>query len=113
MGECLVSRYGVPKTTICTFVDRPGTSPRLMPTGEVIRDKLCEFTTDLRWGACIISISAGMLLPEGEPDETGMKEAIVLVDFNMITDDDFRILVDKFRMKRRSPSLLIAAITEG
>ena len=25
------------------------------------------------------------LLPEGEPDETGMKEAIVLVDFNMIT----------------------------
>ncbi|KAG0618881.1 hypothetical protein M758_4G098200 [Ceratodon purpureus] len=98
LGECLVSRYGFPKETICTLVDRPGTSPRMMPTGEVIREKLCELTTGLQWGDCIIFHFSGhgvQLPPEGEPDETGMKEAIVPVDFNMITDDDFRILVDK------------------
>lgn len=53
MGECLVSRYGFPKETICTLVDRPGTNPRMMPTGEVIREKLGALTRDLQWGDCI------------------------------------------------------------
>lgn len=54
MGECLVSRYGFPKESICTLVDRPGTSPDLMPTGEIIRRKLEELTRDLKWGDCIV-----------------------------------------------------------
>ncbi|XP_024359973.1 uncharacterized protein [Physcomitrium patens] len=98
MGECLVSRYGFPKESICTLVDRPGTSPDLMPTGEIIRRKLEELTRDLKWGDCIVFHFSGhglQMPPEGEPDETGMKEAVVPVDANMITDDDFRILVDK------------------
>lgn len=55
MGECLVSRYGFPKESICTLVDRPGTSPDLMPTGTVhIEDTM----TSISWIDTVVENAA-------------------------------------------------------
>ncbi|CAK9206272.1 unnamed protein product [Sphagnum jensenii] len=95
MRETLINRYGFNPQDICVLVDQPQQS--LQPTGGVVWRHLEKLVRDVQARDVLVFLFSGhgiQLPPEGVPDETGAQECIMLADKNVITDIDFRVLVE-------------------
>ncbi|VFQ82440.1 unnamed protein product [Cuscuta campestris] len=96
MHRCLIDRYGFSEEDIVVLIDTDDSYPQ--PTGRNIRRALSGLVRAARPGDYLFVHYSGhgTRLPAetGEEDDTGYDECIVPSDFNLITDDDFRELVD-------------------
>lgn len=97
MHRCLVDRFGFDEDDIRVLVDRDSSGPQ--PTGANIRKALARLVGDARPGDFLFFHYSGhgTRLPAetGQDDDTGYDECIVPSDMNLITDQDFRDLVQK------------------
>ncbi|KAL0300934.1 UNVERIFIED_CONTAM: Metacaspase-4 [Sesamum radiatum] len=97
MHESLVERYGFDKDDITVLIDTDDSYTE--PTGRNIRAALDSLVRSAQPGDVLfVQYSGhGTRLPAetGEDDDTGYDECIVPNDMNLITDDDFRDLVDR------------------
>ncbi|CAM0883228.1 unnamed protein product [Alopecurus aequalis] len=97
MHRCLVDRFGFDEDDISVLVDRDSSGPQ--PTGANIRHALARLVGDARPGDFLFFHYSGhgTRLPAetGDNDDTGYDECIVPSDMNLITDQDFRDLVQK------------------
>ncbi|KAH6768735.1 metacaspase 4 [Perilla frutescens var. frutescens] len=97
MHSCLVERYGFSEDDIKVLIDSDDSYTQ--PTGHNIRAALADLVDSARPGDFLFVHYSGhgTRLPAetGEDDDTGYDECIVPTDMNLITDDDFRDLVDK------------------
>nr|GMC49721.1 metacaspase-4-like [Ipomoea batatas] len=96
MYRCLVDRYGFSEDDITVLIDTDDSYTQ--PTGRNIRSALSDLVKSAGSGDYLFVHYSGhgTRLPAetGEEDDTGYDECIVPSDFNLITDDDFRELVD-------------------
>ncbi|XP_019196540.1 PREDICTED: metacaspase-4 [Ipomoea nil] len=96
MHRCLVDRYGFSEDDITVLIDTDASYTQ--PTGRNIRSALSDLVKSAGSGDYLFVHYSGhgTRLPAetGEEDDTGFDECIVPSDFNLITDDDFRELVD-------------------
>ncbi|KAL3820881.1 hypothetical protein ACJIZ3_006786 [Penstemon smallii] len=97
MYNCLVERYGFSEEDITMLIDTDDSYTQ--PTGRNIRAALADLVNSAEPGDFLFVHYSGhgTRLPAetGEDDDTGYDECIVPTDMNLITDDDFRELVDK------------------
>ncbi|XP_010537828.1 PREDICTED: metacaspase-4 [Tarenaya hassleriana] len=97
MYKCLVERYGFAEEDITVLIDTDDSYTK--PTGKNIRRALSDLVGSADSGDILLVHYSGhgTRLPAetGEDDDTGYDECIVPCDMNLITDDDFRDLVDK------------------
>ncbi|KAJ4976400.1 hypothetical protein NE237_001506 [Protea cynaroides] len=97
MYRCLVERYGFAKEDITVLIDTDASYTQ--PTGKNIRRVLADLVRSAHSGDFLFVHYSGhgTRLPAetGEYDDTGYDECIVPCDMNLITDEDFRDLVDK------------------
>lgn len=97
MYRCLVERYGFSEDDITILIDTD--SSYTQPTGRNIRRALSDLIKSAEPGDYLFVHYSGhgTRLPAetGEEDDTGYDECIVPTDMNLITDDDFRDLVDR------------------
>ncbi|KAL3627159.1 Metacaspase-4 [Castilleja foliolosa] len=97
MYACLVDRFGFSEDDITVLIDTDESYKQ--PTGRNIRAALADLVDSARSGDFLFVHYSGhgTRLPAetGEDDDTGYDECIVPTDMNLITDDDFRDLVDK------------------
>ncbi|KAI3456639.1 hypothetical protein Pfo_013302 [Paulownia fortunei] len=97
MYTCLVERFGFSKEDITVLIDTNDSYTQ--PTGRNIRAALADLVNSAQPGDFLFVHYSGhgTRLPAetGEDDDTGYDECIVPTDMNLITDDDFRELVDK------------------
>ncbi|XP_057765222.1 metacaspase-4 [Salvia miltiorrhiza] len=97
MHDCLIDRYGFSEDDITVLIDTDDSYKQ--PTGHNIRAALSDLVDSARPGDFLFVHYSGhgTRLPAetGEEDDTGYDECIVPTDMNLITDDDFRDLVDK------------------
>ncbi|GER52789.1 metacaspase [Striga asiatica] len=97
MYSCLIERYGFSPDDITVLIDTDESCTQ--PTGRNIRAALADLVDSARRGDFLFVHYSGhgTRLPAetGEDDDTGYDECIVPTDMNLITDDDFRELVDK------------------
>ncbi|KAL7103177.1 hypothetical protein ACP275_08G163800 [Erythranthe tilingii] len=96
MYVCLVERYGFAEQDIAVLIDTDESYTQ--PTGRNICAALVDLVCSAAPGdSLFVHYSGhGVRLPSENPDdETGYDECIVPTDINLITDDDFRALVDK------------------
>ncbi|KAJ8547029.1 hypothetical protein K7X08_010615 [Anisodus acutangulus] len=97
MYSCLINRYGFSKEDIIVLIDTDDSYTQ--PTGRNIRKALSDLVGSAESGDYLFVHYSGhgTRLPAetGEEDDTGYDECIVPCDMNLITDDDFRELVDK------------------
>ncbi|KAF8716739.1 hypothetical protein HU200_025824 [Digitaria exilis] len=97
MYRCLVDRFGFDEGDIRVLTDKDRSSPQ--PTGANIRSALARLVSDARPGDFLFFHYSGhgTRLPAetGQRDDTGYDECIVPSDMNLITDQDFRELVQK------------------
>ncbi|MCO5613260.1 hypothetical protein L7F22_067536 [Adiantum nelumboides] len=95
--KSLVDRFGFDESDITILID---TDRRYtQPTGANIKRALNKLVTESHEGDILFFHYSGhgVRLPAetGEDDDTGYDECIVPCDMNLITDDDFREIVDK------------------
>ncbi|KAJ6902468.1 metacaspase-4-like [Populus alba x Populus x berolinensis] len=97
MCRCLVDRYGFYEDNITILIDTDDSYT--LPTGKNVRKALNDLVLSSKPGDFLFVHYSGhgTRLPAetGEEDDTGYDECIVPCDMNLITDDDFRDLVDK------------------
>ncbi|GMI85162.1 metacaspase 2d, metacaspase 4 [Hibiscus trionum] len=97
MYNCLAQRYGFSDEDIKVLIDTDDSYHQ--PTGKNIRAALNDLVSSAEPGDFLfVHFSGhGTRLPAetGDDDDTGYDECIVPSDMNLITDDDFRDLVDK------------------
>ncbi|KFK42339.1 hypothetical protein AALP_AA2G243500 [Arabis alpina] len=97
MYKCLVERYGFSEEDITVLIDTDQSCTQ--PTGKNIRKALADLIRSADSGDFLVVHYSGhgTRLPAetGEDDDTGFDECIVPCDMNLITDDDFRDLVDR------------------
>ncbi|CAI9773200.1 unnamed protein product [Fraxinus pennsylvanica] len=97
MYKCLIERYGFSKDDIAVLIDTDDSFRQ--PTGRNIRKALADLVRSAEPGDYLFVHYSGhgTRLPAetGEDDDTGYDECIVPTDMNLITDDDFRELVDQ------------------
>lgn len=97
MYNCLLNRYGFSEEDVSVLIDTD--ESYIQPTGRNIRKALLDLVGSAESGDCLFVHYSGhgTRLPAetGEEDDTGYDECIVPCDMNLITDDDFRELVDK------------------
>ncbi|KAE8733508.1 Metacaspase-4 [Hibiscus syriacus] len=97
MYKCLLERYGFSNEDIKVLIDTDDSYAR--PTGKNIRRALNSLVRSANPGDYLFVHYSGhgTRLPAetGDDDDTGYDECIVPCDMNLITDDDFRDLVDK------------------
>ncbi|XP_057795090.1 metacaspase-4-like [Salvia miltiorrhiza] len=95
MHRCLLDRYGFPAEHIVVLIDTEG-SADAQPTGKNIRAALSDMVASAVPGDILFVHYSGhgTRLP-ADDDDTGYDECIVPTDMNLITDDDFRELVNK------------------
>ncbi|KAJ4874423.1 Metacaspase-5 [Raphanus sativus] len=97
MHRCLVHRFGFSECNITELIDTDDSYTK--PTGKNIRRALLNLVETARSGDVLVVHYSGhgTRLPAetGEDDETGYDECIVPCDMNLITDDEFRELVEK------------------
>ncbi|KAL1563063.1 metacaspase-4-like [Salvia divinorum] len=98
MQRCLLDRYGFPAENIVVLIDIEG-SADAQPTGKNIRAALSDLAASSQPGDVLFVHYSGhgTRLPAetGDDDDTGYDECIVPTDMNLITDDDFREVVNK------------------
>ncbi|KAL4597714.1 hypothetical protein ACB092_11G008600 [Castanea dentata] len=97
MYHCLVDKYGYSEEDINVLIDTDESYTQ--PTGKNIRRALKDLVGSAESGDLLFVHYSGhgTRLPAetGEDDDTGYDECIVPCDMNLITDDDFRELVDQ------------------
>ncbi|XP_073303030.1 metacaspase-4-like [Primulina huaijiensis] len=97
MYSCLVERFGFSEEDITVLIDTDDSYTQ--PNGRNIRAALDDLVNSAQPGDFLFVHYSGhgTRLPAetGEDDDTGYDECIVPCDMNLITDDDFRELVDK------------------
>ncbi|XP_051128831.1 metacaspase-4-like isoform X2 [Andrographis paniculata] len=97
MYDCLVERFGFAEEDIKVLIDTDDSYTQ--PTGRNIIDALDDLVDSAKPGDFLFVHYSGhgtRLPPEsGEEDDTGYDECIVPCDMNLITDDDFREIVDR------------------
>ncbi|XP_022147831.1 metacaspase-4-like [Momordica charantia] len=97
MHQCLIQRYGFSEDDISILIDTDDSFPQ--PTGKNIRSALARLVRSSEPGDFLFVHYSGhgTRLPAetGDDDDTGYDECIVPSDMNLITDDDFRELVDQ------------------
>ncbi|CAN4120930.1 unnamed protein product [Withania somnifera] len=97
MYNCLLNRYGFAEEDITVLIDTDDSYTQ--PSGRNIRKALSDLVKSAESGDVLFVHYSGhgTRLPAetGEEDDTGYDECIVPCDMNLITDDDFRELVDK------------------
>ncbi|KVI00625.1 metacaspase-4-like [Cynara cardunculus var. scolymus] len=97
MHRCLIDRYGFAESDIKVLIDAD--SSYTQPTGRNIRTALSDLIKSAESEDILFVHYSGhgTRLPAetGEDDDTGYDECIVPCDMNLITDDDFRELVDQ------------------
>ncbi|KAM3683949.1 hypothetical protein ACJW31_11G004100 [Castanea mollissima] len=97
MYQCLVDKYGYSEEDITVLIDTDKSYTQ--PTGKNIRRALKDLVGSAEPGDLLFVHYSGhgTRLPAeaGEDDDTGYDECIVPCDMNLITDDDFRDLVDQ------------------
>ncbi|KAJ0623229.1 putative Caspase-like domain superfamily [Helianthus annuus] len=97
MHRSLIDRYGFAEGDIKVLIDADESYTQ--PTGRNIRQALSDLISSADSGDILFVHYSGhgTRLPAetGEDDDTGYDECIVPCDMNLITDDDFRELVDK------------------
>ncbi|PON89758.1 Caspase-like domain containing protein [Trema orientale] len=96
MRDTLVGRFGFDPSHIELLTDKPGSS--VMPTGENIKRALGEMVDKAEAGDVLYFHYSGhgTRIPSVKPaNPFGRDEAIVPCDFNLITDVDFRNLVNR------------------
>ncbi|CAA7062082.1 unnamed protein product [Microthlaspi erraticum] len=97
MHKCLVDRFGFPEENITELIDTDNSSTK--PTGKNIRKALLNLVESADSGDVLVVHYSGhgTRLPAetGEDDDTGYDECIVPCDMNLITDDEFREIVEK------------------
>eukprot|EP00252_Welwitschia_mirabilis_P005321 TRINITY_DN15823_c0_g1_i1.p1 TRINITY_DN15823_c0_g1~~TRINITY_DN15823_c0_g1_i1.p1 ORF type:complete len:419 (-),score=74.70 TRINITY_DN15823_c0_g1_i1:373-1629(-) len=93
----LINRYGFSEDNIEVLIDTDESYKQ--PTGKNIRKALERLVCDAKPGDVLFFHYSGhgTRLPAetGDQDDTGYDECIVPCDMNLITDDDFRDLIDK------------------
>jgi hypothetical protein len=96
MRSCLIEIYGFEDENITVLIDTDDSYTQ--PTGRNIRTALTDLVHSAESGDILFVHYSGhgTRLPAetGEDDDTGYDECIVPTDMNLITDDDFRELVD-------------------
>ncbi|XP_051125922.1 metacaspase-4-like [Andrographis paniculata] len=97
MYASLVERFGFAEEDITVLIDTDDSYTQ--PTGRNVRAALANLVESAQPGDILFVHYSGhgTRLPAetGEEDDTGYDECIVPCDMNLITDDDFRELVDK------------------
>ncbi|XP_073280658.1 metacaspase-4 [Primulina huaijiensis] len=97
MYRCLVERFGFSEEDITVLIDTDDSYTQ--PSGRNVRAALHNLVNSAQPGDFLFVHYSGhgTRLPAetGEDDDTGYDECIVPCDMNLITDDDFRELVDK------------------
>uniref|UniRef100_A0A2P2JSE4 Metacaspase 8 n=1 Tax=Rhizophora mucronata TaxID=61149 RepID=A0A2P2JSE4_RHIMU len=95
--QCLVDRYGFNEEDVVVLIDTDDSYTQ--PTGKNIKRALTHLVQSAEAGDFLFVHYSGhgTRLPaeSGEDDDTGYDECIVPCDMNLITDDDFRDLVDQ------------------
>ncbi|KAG2667036.1 hypothetical protein I3760_15G093200 [Carya illinoinensis] len=96
MYQCLVDRFGFAEEDITVLIDTDDSYTQ--PNGRNIRRALSDLVRSAEPGDFLFVHYSGhgTRLPAetGEDDDTGYDECIVPSDMNLITDDDFREIVD-------------------
>ncbi|CAM6018907.1 unnamed protein product [Sphagnum balticum] len=97
MRTTLVERFGFDESDILVMLDTDPSTPQ--PTGANIRSSLNKLINSVQPGDALVFHYSGhgtQVPPEnGAPGETDTEEAIVPTDMNLLTDDDFRGLVNQ------------------
>lgn len=97
MKALLLERFGFQEEDILVMLDSDPSLPQ--PTGKNIRRSLAKLIENTQPGDCLVFHYSGhgtqVPAESGEVDDTGSDEAIVPTDMNLLTDDDFRDLVNK------------------
>lgn len=98
MHATLTSRYGFDESEILVLVDTDESG--MQPTGANIRSCLAKLIRGTEGGDVLVFHYSGhgtQVPPEAgaTADATGAEEAIVPTDMNLLTDDDFRELVNQ------------------
>lgn len=97
MKELLLDRFGFDEADILVMLDSDPSLPQ--PTGRNIRRSLAKLIEGTQPGDCLVFHYSGhgtqVPAESGESDDTGSDEAIVPTDMNLLTDDDFRDLVNQ------------------
>ncbi|KAK1367323.1 Metacaspase-4 [Heracleum sosnowskyi] len=97
MHTCLIQRYGFSDDDITVLIDTDDSYTQ--PTGKNVRSALTDLIRSASYGDILFVHYSGhgTRLPAetGEDDDTGYDECIVPTDMNLITDDDFKQLVDE------------------
>ncbi|CAL0333655.1 unnamed protein product [Lupinus luteus] len=97
MHTCLIKRYNFCEEDIVVLIDTDESYTQ--PTGKNIRVELQRLVGSAMEGDVLFVHYSGhgTRLPaeSGEEDDTGYDECIVPSDMNLITDDDFKDLVDE------------------
>ncbi|KAJ8449719.1 hypothetical protein Cgig2_001375 [Carnegiea gigantea] len=101
MKQVLIERFGFKEEDIELMIDEP-TGSSVMPTGANIKKTLRRMIHSAKEGDVLYFHYSGhgTLIPSLKPNEPHRKdEAIVPCDFNLITDMDFRELVNQLPPK--------------
>ncbi|XP_010537827.1 PREDICTED: metacaspase-5-like [Tarenaya hassleriana] len=97
MHKCLVDLYGFPEENITVLIDTDDSYTK--PTGRNVRRALSDLVGSAEAGDILVVHYSGhgtrVPAETGEDDDTGYDECIVPCDMNLITDDDFRDLVER------------------
>ncbi|XP_072968093.1 metacaspase-9 [Typha angustifolia] len=97
MRRALVNRFGFRPEDVAVLTDAPGSS--LLPTGVNVKRALADMIARAEPGDVLFFHYSGhgTLIPAVKPHHgrSARDEAIVPCDFNLITDVDFRELVDR------------------
>lgn len=97
MHKSLIDRFGFQEDDITVLIDTD--SQYIQPTGANIRRTLNNLLAHTHPGDIVFFHFSGhgTRLPAetGDPNDTGYDECIVPNDMNLMTDDDFREIVDK------------------
>ncbi|XP_022157714.1 metacaspase-4-like [Momordica charantia] len=97
MHECLIQHFGFSEDDISILLDTDDSFTE--PTGKNIRSALARLVGSAHPGDILFVHYSGhgTRLPAetGDDDDTGYDECIVPTDMNLITDNDFRELVDR------------------
>lgn len=97
MKTLLLDRFAFDEADILVMLDSDPSLPQ--PTGKNIRRCLAKLIENTQPGDSLVFHYSGhgtqVPAETGEADDTGSDEAIVPTDMNLLTDDDFRDLVNK------------------
>ncbi|KAL6595635.1 hypothetical protein ACP70R_047975 [Stipagrostis hirtigluma subsp. patula] len=96
MRDVLVARFGFAPADVAVLTDGDGHAS-VLPTGANVKRALADMVARASPGDVLFFHYSGhgTLVPPVRPGRHGEDEAIVPCDFNLITDVDFRELVDR------------------